>query len=109
MGKASGSAKATELWRALLVDKPTAASILTLTNQMASHDLAIGARCAFEVKSGCVIEESEAPFGESLLHAAAYVGNSPLVAALLTAGAAPCKRGLTSGCTPLHSAASAGH
>jgi len=107
--KASGSAKATELWRALLVDKPTSASILTLTNQMASHDLAIGARCAFEVKSGCVIEESEAPYGESLLHAAAYVGNCPLVAALLTAGASPCKRGLTSGCTPLHSAASAGH
>ena len=107
--KASGNAKAEELWRGLLLDKPTEASITALTKQMASHDLAIGARCVFERKSGCAIEETEAPYGESLLHAAAHVGNAPLVTSLITAGASPSRQGITSGCTPLHAAASAGH
>merc|ERR1711998_252487 len=118
--KASGKAKATELWRALLLEKPTAREGSTnnkkdrkaadaLISSMQAHDLGIGTKSKFAIKSNASIEETDAPYGETLLHAAAHVGRIELVEQLLAAGAKPSKAGMVSGCTALHAAAIGGH
>jgi len=114
--RASGTARATELWRALLLEKPGEANgvhtkkpVDTIVDGLQSHDLAVGVRCAFEVKTSAPVEETDVPFGETLLHAAAYVGRLALVDALLAAGAKPRKCGSVSGCSALHAAAAGGH
>jgi len=116
--RASGTARATELWRALLLEKPTgsdeadAAARLPVDSILSSlqpHDLAVGVKGFFERKANTPIEETDAPFGETLLHAAACAGRVELVDALLGAGAKPSKVGHSSGCTPLHAAAIGGH
>jgi Ca2+-binding EF-hand superfamily protein len=52
--------------------------------------------------------ETVSPFGETLLHAAAFVGNLDVIALLLKHGANVNAKGMHSSCTPLHSAAAAG-
>merc|ERR1711988_1593885 len=71
---------------------------------MEPHDLAVVARRHF----GNPAEETDPPYGETLLHAAAYVGRLALVEMLISAGAKPSVAGTLSGCTPLHAAALGG-
>jgi hypothetical protein len=54
-------------------------------------------------------DETVSPFGESLLHAAAFAGNLEILSALLRHGADANCKGKHSSCTPLHAAAAAGH
>jgi hypothetical protein len=53
--------------------------------------------------------ETVSPFGESLLHAAAFAGNLAVVSLLIKHDANVNIKGKQSLCTPLHSAAAAGH
>ena len=53
--------------------------------------------------------ETVSPFGESLLHAAAFAGNLAVVSLLIKHGTNVNIKGKQSLCTPLHSAAAAGH
>jgi hypothetical protein len=53
--------------------------------------------------------ETVSPFGESLLHAAAFAGNLAVVSLLIKHDTNVNMKGKQSLCTPLHSAAAAGH
>ena len=60
-------------------------------------------------KAGHHKDEAVSPFGESLLHAAAFAGNLDMIVCLLQHGADVNCKGKHSSCTPLHSAAAGGH
>src|SRR5688572_26480156 len=51
----------------------------------------------------------ECPYGETLLHYAAYNGREACLAVLLSLGANPSVVGTSSTATPIHSAAAGGH
>ena len=113
--RASGHAASSELWRALLLEiatpsdaRPSTQHVDALLSRLNQHDLPVGVHHTYEARTNSPIEESDAPMGETLLHAAAHAGRDQLVGLLLTAGAKPLA-GCVSGCTPLHAAASAGH
>mmetsp|Transcript_31091 Transcript_31091/g.65529 ORF Transcript_31091/g.65529 Transcript_31091/m.65529 type:complete len:557 (-) Transcript_31091:1956-3626(-) len=55
------------------------------------------------------IGAATAPFGETLLHCAAFYAHEPLARRLLENGADANALGLVSSCTPLHAAAAGGH
>ena len=55
------------------------------------------------------IDDATPPFGESLLHMAAYTGHHELLSQLLANGASASRLGVASGCSPLHAAAAADH
>ncbi len=88
---------------------------LRLVSQLAAelqpHELAVCARWRRRDPHGAVrtVDEATPPYGETLLHAAAFAGHAPLLTALLDAGARAARRGHASGCTPLHAATAAGH
>ena len=107
--RASGRAKADELWRSLRLLASSAGATTAgseLMQGVQPHDMAVGARWAW---SQSVIEESDEPFGETLLHAAAHVGHLALVNALIDNGADSARVGAVSSMTPLHAAAASGH
>jgi len=121
--RASGVAKATELWRALLVEKPLRGgdadgepssadggglAVDAILDGFQPHDYAVGVMTSLQRKD-LALEETDGPFGETLLHAASHVGRVQLVKKLLAAGANPSEAGAISGCAPLHAAASRGH
>lgn len=79
---------------------------------MKPHQLAICARWRYhEARTHAIVEHDEftPPFGETLLHMAAYVGHARLIERLLTSGARPARPGMASGCSALHAAAAADH
>jgi len=53
------------------------------------------------------VDESNPPYGDTLLHMAAFVGHEEMVSALLGAGARASRVGASSGCSALHAAAAA--
>jgi len=96
------------LWAALYARDEKAVD--ELIEGMQPHHVAICARwrCR-DQKTNAIIEhdESTPPFGETLLHMAAYVGHACLIERLLAAGARPARAGSISGCSALHAAAAA--
>ena len=55
------------------------------------------------------VDEATPPFGETLLHAAAFAGHVGLLGQLLGAGARVSRTGQQSCCTALHAAAAGGN
>lgn len=105
----SAMGAALQLWRALLACDTVEAA--RLCEEMRPSTLAVCARWRRrQAATGDVepVEETVAPYGETLLHAAAFAGNEPLLRQLLEAGAPPSRRGVLSSCTALHAAAAAG-
>ena len=101
--------KASRLWHALLACDTAEAA--RLVEGLKPSTLAACARWLRRGQDGDVepTDEATAPFGETLLHAAAFAGDVPLLRRLLESGAPPSRRGQSSGCTALHAAATAGH
>ena len=98
------------LWQALQeVDKALQANLL---DSIEPHELAVAARWRRRDPMTlrlAALDDSTAPFGETLLHCAAFAGHAGLVRRLLEAGAKASRTGTASLCTPLHSAAAGGH
>ena len=103
-----GVAVAARLWNALLAKDSEEAR--ALTDGLQPCNMAVCARWRRRDGEGEVelIEESTAPYGETLLHAAAFAGDADLIRRLVDHGAPASRRGVSSGCTALHAAASAG-
>jgi len=91
------------LWR--LLRARDAEGVDAMLPKLAPHDVAICARWRADRE----LDESQAPYGETLLHGAAYFGHTALLAALLRIGAPAAAVGKLSGCSALHAAAAGGH
>ena len=108
--KNSAIERTSQLWQALQEgDKALQAKLL---ETFEPHELAIAARWRRRdplTLRLAVLDDSTPPYGETLLHCAAFAGHAELVRRLLGAGAKASHTGTASLCTPLHSAAAGGH
>ena len=108
--KKCSAQRAEALWRFLM--ERDASGLTKLVAELEPHDLAVAARwrrrdpLTFRSISA---DESTPPYGETLLHCAAYHGEETLLTKLLEAGALVSCVGMLSDCTPLHAAAAGGH
>ena len=108
--KRSSCEVAEKLWHALLASDTKHVS--QLADELEPHELAVCARWKRrDLATDLVQEVDEAtpPFGETLLHAAAFAGHVGLLGQLLGAGARVSRTGQQSCCTALHAAAAGGN
>jgi len=105
---AAASSRAAALWSALSaghVDHARAAM-----DALGPMERAVCARWRMHDAEGAsALDEATAPYGESLLHYAAFAGAHDMVSSLLTAGTPAGAVGSSSGFTPLHAAVAGGH
>jgi hypothetical protein len=96
------------LWVALY--ERDAEQVAERLGALRSHEIALCARWRKrEPRSHQLadVDESSPPYGDTLLHMAAFVGHEEMVSALLGAGARASRVGSSSGCSALHAAAAA--
>jgi hypothetical protein len=108
--KRCSAQRAETLWRCLM--ERDASGLTKLVAELEPHDLAVAARWRRRdplTFRSINADESTPPYGETLLHCAAYHGEEPLLTKLLEAGALVSCVGMLSDCTPLHAAAAGGH
>jgi hypothetical protein len=101
-----------ELWQALQARDH--AAIKSVQQRLESHQLDVCAKWRLRDSDGATIgrDESTAPYGETLAHAAAFAGETGLLQRLLTTSAKTDlvrRRGIASGFTALHCAVAGGH
>jgi len=99
---------APKLWTALYSRDMD--ELATLLAELKPHQLAICTRWRHREPNSeepLATDEFTPPFGDTLLHMAAFVGNAPLVEQLLGSGARAARVGVVSGCSALHAAAAA--
>jgi len=105
--------KAAGMWD--MIQQRDLARLLPLIEELTSPDAAAVSFCKYAAtwrkvtRPGDHKDETVSPFGESLLHAAAFAGNLEILSALLCNGADANCKGKHSASTPLHAAAAAGH
>eukprot|EP00966_Prymnesium_polylepis_P032362 752735-Prymnesium_polylepis.1 len=102
------------LWTALYARDDTA--VAQILEGLKPHHLALVARWkratnvqAAERDAPDEHDEATPPYGETMLHMAAFVGHAALAEQLLESGAKPSCVGPASGCTALHAAAASDH